>query len=225
MISISFSLRRGVMQGDWAGYLLNSQWYRELKKSVYLGKPHFKCQQSQGQSSIRPKGHKQNHSEGFRAKDKEPKGSRSLASTEGPWQCFIMIPLCISFLLLHNRLPPIQRLRAAQIYYIPCLEVQHGSYWSTLKISAELSSFPEALGLHCWLLDAVHIPLLVAPYTIFTSSNISPNPFHAPIFWLTCSVSLSLSIALKNPCNYIEHCPPPSATPNNAEYSPYFKAS
>lgn len=199
MISISFSLRRGVMQGDWAGYLLNRQWYRELKKSVFWGKPHFKCQQSQGQSSIRPKGHKQNHSEGFRAKDKEPKVSRSLASTEGPWQCFIVIPLCISFLLLHNKLPPIQRLRAAQIYYIPCLQVQHGSHWSTLKMSAELSSFLEALGGHLF-------PCLSAGFQMqSTFLCLWPLPLSSHLATLvqilfmlpfsgSCALSLSLSL-------------------------------
>lgn len=224
MISISFSLRRGVMQGDFARYLLNRQWYRELKKSVYLGKPHFKCQQNQGQSSIRPKGHKQNHSEGFRAKDKEPKVSRSLASTEGPWQCFIVIPLCISFLLLHNRLPPIQRLRVAQIYYIPCLEVQHGSHWSTLKISAELSSFPEALGLHLLASRCSPHSFACGPFHYLHIQRHQSKSFSCSHF-LAHVLCLSLSIALKNPCNYIEHCPPPSATPNNAEYSPYFKVS
>lgn len=198
------------MQGDWAGYLLNRQWYRELKKSFYLGKPHFKCQQSQGQSSIRSKGHQQNHSQLsepriWRPLDKEPKVSRSLASTEGPWQCLIVIPLCICFLLLYIRLPSIRGLEQHKFIILQfcSLEVPHGSPRSTLKMSAELRSFPMALGGHLF-------PCLSAGFEMKSTFLCSwPLPLSSHLATLVQilldSCSLSLSVTFKNPCNYIEH--------------------
>lgn len=84
-------------------------------------------------------------------------------------------------------------------------EVQRGSPWAKMKVSAAPCFFLEALGeksMSCffWLFEATHIPWLGAPCSGFRASDnrLSPHATHLQLpFLLPCFFSRTLVITLR----------------------------